>query len=85
MFQDVGFTVHAIELFSRPTLLPGDVRGWLETFAQHYLSAVSEQEREGLISEVVADLKEKITDGDGNWFADYVRLRFNAEKPRLSA
>ena len=85
MLQDIGFTVHVIELFSRPTPLPGDVRGWLETFAQHYLLAVSEQEREGLISELVADLKEKITDEEGNWFADYVRLRFYAEKPRFSA
>jgi hypothetical protein len=61
--------------------LPGDVGGWLEIFAQHYLSAVAEPEREGLLAEVVADLRDSNTDKDGNWFADYVRLRFSAEKP----
>lgn len=79
--ENAGFTVHTIELFDRPTPLPGDVGGWLEIFAKHYLSAVAEPEREGLISEVVADLRDSNTDEDGNWFADYVRLRFNAEKP----
>ena len=83
--ENAGFTVHAIELFDRPTPLPGDVGGWLEIFAQHYLSAVADPEREGLLSEVVADLRDSNTDKDGSWFADYVRLRFNAEKPLAAA
>jgi len=43
--MDVGFVVHSCELFARPTQLPGDVRGWLEIFAQHYLSAIDEEEK----------------------------------------
>ena len=85
MLQNAGFIVHSIELFARPTKLPGDVRGWLETFAQHYLSAIAERDHEGFISEVVADLRASITGSEGNWFADYVRLRFNGQKPRAAA
>jgi SAM-dependent methyltransferase len=85
LLESAGFIVAEIELFPRPTALPGDVRGWLETFAQHYLRTVSEQEREGLISEIVDDLRDSAVDGDGNWYADYVRLRFQAERPSAAA
>ena len=85
LLERAGLRVNAIELFPRPTQLPGDVRGWLTTFAQQYLCAVSEPEREGLILDVVDDLRSSITDEEGNWFADYVRLRFSAERPRAAA
>jgi SAM-dependent methyltransferase len=83
--ERAGFLVHAVELFPRPTPLPGDVSGWLEVFAQHYLNAVPEGDRNGLVTEIVAELRGSITDDGGNWFADYVRLRFSAEKPRTTA
>jgi SAM-dependent methyltransferase len=82
LLQRGGFSVFAIELFARPTPLPDDVRGWLETFAQCYLNAVPAADREALIAEVVDDLRNSMTDGQNNWYADYVRLRFGAEKPR---
>ncbi len=84
MLNDTGFTVHSCELFDRPTQLPGDVRGWLEIFANHYLSAIAADDYEAFISEVVDDLRNSITDKNGSWFADYVRLRFSAEKPRAA-
>lgn len=77
-----GFSVYAIELFPRPTPLPGDVRGWLEIFAQRYLEAVPATDREALISEVVDRLRDGLTDERNTWYADYVRLRFGAEKLR---
>jgi SAM-dependent methyltransferase len=85
MLSEAGFTVRSCETFERPTPLPGDVRGWLETFAKTHICAVAEPEREAFISEVVSDLRRSLTDGKGNWFADYVRLRFNAEKGRAAA
>jgi SAM-dependent methyltransferase len=81
LLEEAGFAVHAIDLFARPTPLPGDARGWLETFAHVYLAAVPLRDREQLISEVVADLRDRLTDNEGNWIADYVRLRFHARKP----
>ncbi|MBT8101260.1 MAG: methyltransferase domain-containing protein [Gammaproteobacteria bacterium] len=83
LLERAGLRVEAIELFPRPTQLPGNIRGWLTTFAQHYLGAVPEVEREGLLLEVIDDLRGKITDEQGNWFADYVRLRFSAKKPTI--
>jgi len=85
LLRTAGFVVRTIDLFPRPTQLPGNVRGWLETFAQHYIHAVPESEREGLISEVIEELRDSIMDGEGNWIADYVRLRFRADKPCAAA
>lgn len=76
-----GFIVESIELIPRPTLLPGDVRGWLKTFAQKYIRALPVTERKLYITEVVNALKPKLCDENGNWTADYVRLRFSASKP----
>ena len=85
LLKSAGFSVNAIELFPRLTRLPGDVGGWLETFAQYYIQSIPETERATLISEIVEDLRGQITDAEGSWFADYVRLRFRAEKPRTAA
>jgi trans-aconitate methyltransferase len=79
-----GFMVESIALFPRPTPLPGDVGGWLETFAQPYTSAVPAAEKKGFISEVVEALRPVLCDANGNWWADYVRLRFSAMKPNAA-
>ena len=76
-----GFEVRDISLFPRATLLPGDVGGWLETFAQPYTSALPVAERQALIAEVVEALHNVLCDASGDWKADYVRLRFAATKP----
>ncbi|MFO1419200.1 MAG: class I SAM-dependent methyltransferase [Methylotetracoccus sp.] len=38
LLAGAGFAVNSIELIQRPTPLPGDVGGWLETFAQPALA-----------------------------------------------
>lgn len=76
-----GFAVRSIDLFPRPTRLPGDVSGWLETFAQTYTSALPAVERHDFIAEVVEALRNVLRDANGDWTADYVRLRFSAAKP----
>lgn len=81
LLESVGFEVHNITLFPRPTLLPGDVRGWLTTFAHPYTSVVPVDQRDELISEIVDNLRSTLVDADGKWMADYVRLRFTATKP----
>ena len=79
-----GFKVENIALIPRPTPLPGDVGGWLTTFAQPYTAALPESEREVFISEVVEALRPVLCDANGNWKADYVRLRFSATKPNAA-
>jgi trans-aconitate methyltransferase len=76
-----GFEVRTIDLIPRPTLLPGDVGAWLETFAQSFIAAVPAPDRQGFIAEVVQALRAPLCDAKGDWYADYVRLRFSAVKP----
>jgi trans-aconitate methyltransferase len=77
-----GFIVRTLMLFPRPTPLPGDISGWLETFAQPFLEAVTPDDRQTLIHEVRAALKSQLYDPARGWVADYTRLRFAAHKPR---
>jgi len=75
-----GFRVDSIALIPRPTPLPGDVIGWLETFGESFTSALPLQERGAYLREVQADLEPKLRDASGTWIADYLRLRFHATK-----
>jgi trans-aconitate methyltransferase len=76
-----GFTVRSIALIPRPTPLPGDITGWLETFAESFTAALPEPERAAYITEVREALRPSLCDPNGNWTADYIRLRFAADKP----
>ena len=73
-----GFTVSYIELIPRLTKLPGDILGWLEVFAQPFSKAVAESDRALFLAEVRHELEPALHKADGNWYADYVRLRFKA-------
>jgi SAM-dependent methyltransferase len=75
-----GFRVRRVALFERPTPLPGDIGVWLATFAQTQLAAVAAGERAALVDEVREELRPDLCDAQGLWTADYVRLRFAAEK-----
>lgn len=75
-----GFEVNYIALLSRPTPLPGDVTGWLETFAGSFTAALPAAERPSYIAEVQEVLRPELCDAEGQWTADYIRLRFAANK-----
>ncbi len=75
-----GFRVESIALIDRPTPLPGDVTGWLETFAESFTAKVAAAERPAYIEEVRRALEPQLRGADGVWVADYVRLRFAARK-----
>src|SRR5262245_36214937 len=75
-----GFVVRSIALIPRPTPLPGDVSGWLETFAESFTHALAPPQRPALLEEVKERLRPDLCDAEGNWTADYVRLRFAADK-----
>jgi len=81
LLESQGFKVVFIETIPRPTELPGDVSGWLQTFAQPYTSLIAKQDREQFIAQLVNDLRVPLCDDQGIWRADYVRLRFSAIKP----
>jgi trans-aconitate methyltransferase len=75
-----GFTINYIALIPRPTPLPGDVTAWLETFAQSFTATLPSDERPVYLAEVQEALRPKLCDPHGKWTADYVRLRFSAQK-----
>ncbi|MEP7309124.1 MAG: methyltransferase domain-containing protein [Acidobacteriota bacterium] len=78
--ERAGFRVDSIALIPRPTPLPGDVIGWLETFAQSFFHGLSDEERAEYLQEVRAALEPQLRESTGTWVADYVRLRFAATK-----
>ena len=84
-FPDVGSYTQRLEaagfVVRRPTPLPGDVTGWLETFAVAFTSARPARERPEFLAEVREALRPALCDASGAWTADYVRLRFAAAKP----
>ncbi len=75
-----GFAVNYIALIPRPTRLPGDITGFLETFAESFTTTLPAAERPAYIAEVQEALRPELCDAEGKWTADYVRLRFAASK-----
>lgn len=75
-----GFHVPYIEVIPRPTRLPGDISGFLETFGGSFTSVLPVVEREAYIDDVRSRLKPLLRGEDGTWTADYTRLRFKAVK-----
>ena len=74
-----GFEVRTIALIPRPTPLPTGIRGWLETFERATLDRLG-TERESALAEMEELLRPSLCDFRGQWTADYVRLRFSAER-----
>lgn len=78
MLERHGFTVERIELVPRPTPLPHGIRGWLQTFRRSVLDQLTEPQAEDLLHSAEALLRPILCARDGQWIADYVRLRFRA-------
>lgn len=79
---NAGFSIENQEYFARPTPLPGDIGGWLETLARPFVHAFAEgPPRRAFIAGVSERLRPALQNTDGSWTADYVRLRFVATKP----
>lgn len=75
-----GFRVREMALIPRPTPLPTGIEGWLDTFAGPFFSGMDQNDRSGVISEMVELLAPSLRDQKGRWTADYVRLRFAADR-----
>lgn len=80
LLERAGFEVTSIALIPRPTLLPGSMADWLETFAESFVCDLPASQRAGFFREVQEELRADLCSEDGRWTADYVRLRFCARK-----
>jgi trans-aconitate methyltransferase len=73
-----GFSVDRIALIHRPTPLPTGMAGWMKTFARPFIGALPMEDQDAAIAEAIDLLRPALCDANGNWIADYVRLRFVA-------
>jgi trans-aconitate methyltransferase len=80
LLDEGGFSTRDLTLFPRPTPLPDDIVGWLNTFALNFLAAISANDRPAFLRKVREQLSRSIQDANGKWVADYVRLRFYASR-----
>jgi SAM-dependent methyltransferase len=83
IYQAAGFGPIEAWLIDRPTPLPTGIAGWVKTFRSGWLDVcgVPVVERDDLAQAVEARLEDRLRDADGNWHADYIRLRFRMNKP----
>ncbi|HTD96582.1 MAG TPA: methyltransferase domain-containing protein [Edaphobacter sp.] len=78
LLEEAGFTIQSIEIIPRPTPLPNGMNSWLNTFRNGVLDLLNPTDRATVLARTVALLEPILRDADGNWVADYVRLRFHA-------
>ena len=79
--ESQNFEVRYLELIPRPTPLTAGLDGWLETFSQPFLGSLEKTDRKAAMGEIADLLRPSLCDSDGNWTADYMRIRFAAVKP----
>ncbi len=77
--ENHNFNVTFIALIPRPTPLTSGIHEWLRTFSNGITRDLSEMQKTQFLNEVEQKLKAKLL-VDSVWIADYVRLRFSAEK-----
>jgi len=76
-----GLRVERIALIPRPTPLgEGGMTTWLRTFRKGVIDALPASVQQTVIDDTAELLSHALCDEDGNWTADYVRLRFVAVK-----
>ena len=82
LLESTGFLVQGIALRPRPTPLPeGGMESWLNTFRNGVLNRLPAAQRAQAVTNTVELLRPSLCDVEGNWTADYVRLRFIAVRP----
>ena len=75
LLQTVGFRVDSVELIPRPTPLPKGMASWLDTFASPFFHGLDPDLKDAIFDNALNLLAHSLSDGQGNWTADYVRIR----------
>ena len=82
LLEQHGFVAGTMLLFPRDTIVPTDMVGWLETFAQPFLAPFGADVRRAVLQEVSEAVRPQLYDAERGWTVDYVRLRFAATRPQ---
>jgi hypothetical protein len=83
LLEASGLEMWAAFLFNRPTPLEGEqgMENWLRQFKWFYFETLPPSQAEQALQETIAALREPLY-RQGQWRADYRRLRFLAAKVR---
>jgi len=81
LLESAGFTVSDVMYFKRPTKLEGEdgMKLWIGQFCGFFFKDLPNESRENITTKAVQRLK-NTNYADGEWNADYVRLRIKAIK-----
>lgn len=80
LLENSGFKVIYAVLFDRPTELKGEngLRDWINMFVKAPFAVVKDKEEREAITGKAADRLRGSLCKDGQWYADYVRIRMKA-------
>lgn len=84
LLEDQGFTVDRLVTFQRPTALNDREHGllhWIGMFGGAFTSGLTNEQLETVYQEIEQEVRPALY-GEQGWMADYVRLRFEARKPK---
>jgi trans-aconitate methyltransferase len=86
LLEAQGFEVSFAQLFDRPTALEGEdgMENWIRQFKWFYFEALEPKLQVNALREAVEELRPALY-RDGQWYADYRRLRVVATKSGLSS
>jgi trans-aconitate methyltransferase len=82
ILEKSGLTVTHVSYFERPTPLddcPNGLEDWIKNFAGDFLESIDVEDQQKIINRTV-ELAKPTLFTDGQWYADYRRLRFLAIK-----
>ena len=81
LLESTGFEAEQIWLFDRPTKLIGEdgMEKWINQFAQHAFVNLNEEEAKA-VTELTVSILKPTHFKNGEWTADYRRLRIKASK-----
>ena len=79
--EAAGFGVAEMGVFPRQTVLASGMEAWLDNFTDDFFGPLPPGERMAARAEAIELMRPHLTDENGTWIADYVRLRFKAVKP----
>jgi SAM-dependent methyltransferase len=81
ILEQQAFKVTYASLFNRPTKLEGEtgLANWLEMFAGDRLTKIASSSKTEIINQIESNLRSRLYH-DGNWLADYQRIRVVAIK-----
>lgn len=76
LMEEVGFRVTFAQHFDRPTPLDGDhgLQNWIKMFANDMFDGIPSDQKDLIIKNVEEHLRDVLYH-DGNWVADYKRIR----------